>query len=123
MCEVDSTLCAWSNIYWLKLMCNGADELSADRRGVSLHIFVCTWRMWCETCVFTLYQFKSQFLQSVWWRELGRWKDLMHFDWDWIIMAGQLSQKPSNHKDQGVLPNSEGLYTLRDKPCVDDMVL
>lgn len=47
----------------------------------------------------------------------------MHFDWDGIIMAGQLSQKPSNHKDQGVLPNNEGLYTLRDKPCVDDMVL
>lgn len=47
----------------------------------------------------------------------------MHVDWDGIIMAGQLSQKPSNHKDQGVLPNNEGLYTLRDKPCVDDMVL
>lgn len=65
----------------------------------------------------------SSYSQCVWWRELGRWKNLMHFDWDGIIMAGQLSQKPSNHKDQGVLPNNEGLYTLRDKPCVDDMVL
>lgn len=52
MCEVDSTLCARSNIYWLKVMCNGADKLSADRSVLAyfcVHVKDVVWNVCFHT--------------------------------------------------------------------------